>query len=165
MAQLIDFFEESRENRFLVRFLLEHQPLLRKVYGPNAPGRVFGAMLEKGLGEAYDLAGRSYLQSEHYDLALDCFSKVSEMDPGHDDLRFFLNFSRAMDAYYKNAYSKALSNFSKLTPQKLDARSEKQHLRKAVDVCNKIASELKDEKKTQASAKCQLLAEQIKKML
>ncbi len=87
------------------------------------------------------------------------------MSPGYDDLRLFLNLRRGMDAYYKNVYSKALSNFSKLTPQKPDARLEKQHLKKAVEACNKIALELKDEKKTQASAKCQLLAEQIKKML
>ena len=166
MAQLMDFFEEGKENQYLVRFLLEHRPLLRKVYGPKGTQKVFSSMFEKGLWEAYYLAGQSYLQSEHYDLAFHCFSKASEIDPGgHDDLQFFLNFSRGMDAYYKNVYSRALSNFAKLTPHMPNARLEKQHLRKAEEVCNKIASELRDEKKARASAKCQFLAEQIKKML
>jgi hypothetical protein len=165
MAQLIDFFTESKENRYLVRFLLEHQPLLRKVYGLRGTQEVFSDMFEKGLWEAYYLAGQSYLQSEHYDLAFHCFSKASGIDPAHDDLQFFLNFSRGMDAYYKNAYSRALSNFAKLTPHRPDVRLEKHHLRKAEEVCNKIASELRDEKKARASAKCQFLAEKIKKML
>jgi len=165
MAQLVDFFKESTGNRFLVRFLLENQPLLRKIYGSKRAKEIFNVMFEKGLLDAYFFAGRSYLESKHYDLASQYFSKAVKIDPGHRHLRFLLNFSLGMDAYYKNAYSKTLSYFSRLVSSRLSGESEKDYLRKIEEVCRKISSELEDEKKLKASQESRLLADQIKKML
>ena len=164
-AQLIDFFKGSARNAFLVRFLLEHLALLRKVYGSRGAKRIFDAMFEKGVLDAYSLAGRSYLQSEHYDLSALYFSKALKFDPRHSDLQFFLNFSLGMDAYYNNAYSKALSYFSKLIPLRMDLKTKKDYLKRAEEVCYKISSELGDEKGLKGTRKCRFLADQIKKML
>jgi len=165
MAQLLDFFKENAEDPFLVRLLLENQPLLRRVYGPKKAKEVFHIMSERGFLDAYDLAGRSYLQSEHYDLSSIYFSKALKMNPRNREFQFLLNFSLGMNAYYKNAYSKALSFFAKLVPLRIEKRLKKENLRKAEEVCRKIYSELKDEKGGKAVTKSRILADRIKKML
>ena len=163
MAQLVDFFKESSKNPYLVRFLLEHQPLLQKVYGSKQEKEIFNLMFEKGLLEAYYLAARSYLESEHYDLSSHYFSKALNMEPSNRELQFFLNFSFGMNAYYQNAYSKALSYFTKLVRLRLNTKLKKEYLRKAEEVCHNISAELREEKRVKASAKCRFLADQIKK--
>ena len=165
MAQLIDFFKGSSKNPFLSRFLLEHFTLVQKVYGGERTKRVFDTIFKKGFLDAYSLAGRSYLQSGHYDLASFNFSKALKLHPHDSDLRFLLNFSLGMNAYYKNAYSRALSCFTKLIPLRINSNLKRDYLKKAEGVCLKIASELGDEKGPKATAKCQFLAEQIKRML
>ncbi len=75
MAQLVHFFKENSKNPFLARFLLEHQSLLQKVYGSKGTKDLFNLMFKKGLLDAYYLAGRSYLQSQHYDLSSRLFLK------------------------------------------------------------------------------------------
>jgi tetratricopeptide (TPR) repeat protein len=165
IAQLVDFFKESIKNLYLVRFLLEHQTLLREVYGSKGAKAVFDIMFDKGFLDAYYFAARSYLQSEHYDLSSLYFSKALRIDPRQKDLRFLLNFSLGMNAYYKNAYSKALSYFAKLVPLRINAKLKKEYLRKAEDVCRKIFYELKEEKGLKTITKSRFLADQIKKML
>jgi tetratricopeptide (TPR) repeat protein len=165
MAQLKDFFKENAKNRFLVRFLLEHQSLLQRVYGRKETKEIFTAMFQNGLLGAYALAGRSYLQSSHYDLSSFYLSKALKMDPQNSGLQFYLNFSLGMDAYYKNAYSRALAYFAKLVPLRADKKLKKEYLKKAEEACYRISSELVEEKRKRASAQCQLLATQIKKML
>jgi hypothetical protein len=165
MAQLVDFFKENAKNIFLVRFLLENQILLKRVYGSRKTKEIFDGMFKKGVLDAYDLVGRSYLQSEHYDLSSLYFSKALKMDPYHRDLQFLLNFSIGMDSYYKNAYSKVLSYFPKLVRSRLNGKLKKEYLRKAEEVCRKIFSELKEEKGLRPARNAILLADQIKKML
>ena len=165
MAQLADFFKENAKNLFLLRFLLENETLLKKIYGSIRTKELFDGMFGKGLLDAYDLVGRSYLQSEHYDLSSPYFSKALKLDPHHRGLQFLLNFSLGMDGYYKNAHSKALSYFPKLVRSKLNEKVKKEYLRKAEDVCRKIFSELKEEKGLRSAKKAILLADQIKKML
>jgi hypothetical protein len=163
--QLIHFFKKNSKNPFLARFLLEHQPLLEKVYGSKGTKDVFNLMFKKGFLDAYYLAGRSFLQSQHYDLSSLYFSKAFKMEPSNHELQFFLNFSRGMNAYYRNAYSKALSHFAKLVPLRLNKRLKKEHLRKAEEVCHKMSSELREEKGMKSAVRCRFLADQIKKML
>jgi tetratricopeptide (TPR) repeat protein len=122
-------------------------------------------MFKKGFLDAYYLAGRSYLQSQHYDLSSLYFSKAFKMEPSNHELQFFLHFSRGMNAYYQNAYSKALSHFAKLVPLRLNKRLKKEHLRKAEEVCHKMSSELREEKGVKSTVRCRFLADQIKKML
>ena len=54
MAQLTDFFKGSARNAFLVRFLLEHLVLLRKVYGSQGAKKIFDADVRKrGFGRLF----------------------------------------------------------------------------------------------------------------
>jgi tetratricopeptide (TPR) repeat protein len=165
MTQLPDFFKENSRNPYLVRFLLERQPLLQRVYGVKKAKEVFDTMFERGLPDAYVLAGQSYLTSEHYDLSIHYFSKALKMDPLNHELQFFLNFSLGMNAYYQNAYSKALSYFAKLVHLRLSRKLKREYLKKAEDVCYRISSELRDEKKVRTTARCRFLADEIRKML
>jgi tetratricopeptide (TPR) repeat protein len=165
MAQLVDFIKENSENPFLVRFILEHQTLFQKVYGSKRLKEIFNHMFGKGLLEAYDLAGRSYLQSGHYDLASLYFLKAFKMDVHHHELQFFLNFSLGMNAYYNNLYSKALSHFAKLIHLKSNLKRKKEYLRRVEEICRKVSYELKEGKGLKGSRKASSLADQIKKML
>jgi tetratricopeptide (TPR) repeat protein len=165
MTQLKDFFRENAKNSFLVRFLLEHQPLLRRVYGRKGTDEIFKGMFQDGLLGAYGLAARSYLQSGHYDLSSACFSKALRMDPQNKELRFYLDFSLGMRAYYENAYSRALAYFTKLVSPRVSEKTKKESLRKAEEVCYRISSELAEEKRQKTATRCRLLATQIKKML
>ncbi|MGZ3494389.1 MAG: tetratricopeptide repeat protein [Thermodesulfobacteriota bacterium] len=163
MAQLIDVFKRDSNNRLLVRFLLENLSLLQKGYGPKKKKEIFDLMFTKGLLDAYRFAGQSYLESKHYDLASDYFSKALEMDPDNCDLQFLLNFSLGMNEYYKNAYSKCLSCFSKLIPFNLEKKMKKEHLRRVEEVCHKIFSELKEERGSKAARKAGSLVDRIRK--
>jgi tetratricopeptide (TPR) repeat protein len=165
LEQLIDFFKKKSANPYLVRFLLEHQPLLQGVYGGRKAKEIFHLMFKKGLLEAYSLAGRSYLQSGHYDLASLYFSKALKMEPSDHELQFFMNFSLGMKAYYRNAYSKTMSFFAKLIHLRLNKKLKRDYLRKADEVCHRVSSELKEEGERKTTARCRFLADQIKKML
>lgn len=165
VEQLIDFFKKNSANPYLVRFLLEHQPLLQRVYGNRRAKEIFHLMFKKGLLDAYSLAGRSYLQSGHYDLSSLYFSKALRMEPSDLELQFFMNFSLGMEAYYKNAYSKAMSYFAKLVRLRLNKKLKRDYLRKAEEVCHRICVELKEEGEGKITARCRFIADQIKKML
>jgi len=164
MAQLLDFFKENAKNPFLSRFLLEHQPLLRKVYGPKREKEVFALMFKKGLLDAYYLSGQSYLQSEHYDFSSLYFSKALKMNPHHRDLQFLLHFSLGMNAYFKNDYSKAISHFEKVLQPRWKTKAKKEYLRKVEEVCHKISVELEEEEETlEGARKARFIADRIKK--
>ncbi len=163
MTHLIDLFKGDARNKLLVRFLLENLPLLQKVYGPKKKNEIFNLMFKRGLLDAYQFAGRSYLESEHYDLSSDYFSKALIMDPRNHDLQFFLNFSLGMNEYYRNAYSKSQFYFAKLIPFKLDRKLKKEYLRKVEEVCCKIFSELKEERGLEAARRAGSLVDRIRK--
>jgi len=165
VEQLIDFFKQNSKNPYLVRFLLEHQPLLQRVYGNKKSQEIFHLMFKKGLLDAYSLAGRSYLQSGHYDLSSLYFSKALRMDPSDHELQFFMNFSLGMKAYYRNAYSKTISYFAKLVHLRLNKKLKRDYLRRAEEVCHRVSSELKEEGEVKTTVRCRFLADQIKKML
>ncbi len=165
MAQLIDLFKEGAKNTFLVRFLLENLTLLQKVYGSKKAKEIFDLVFKKGFWDAYQLAGQSYLQSEHYDLSSNYFLKALKMNPHNNDLQFLLNFSLGMNAYYDNLYSKALSHFEKLIHLKSNVKGKKEHLRKVEEICRKVSSELQEGKGMKGARKASFLADQIKKML
>ncbi len=165
MAQLIDIFKEHSKNTYFVRFLLEHQTLLQRVYGSNRMREIFDLLFEKGLIDAYDLAGRSYLQSEHYDLASTYFVKGLKLDSRSNDLQFLLNFSLGMNAYYNNTYSKALSHFRKLIHLSSRVMGKKEYLKKAEEICHKMARELREGKGLMGGRKASSLADRIKRVL
>jgi hypothetical protein len=164
-AQLLDFFKASSENPYLVRFLLEHQPLLNKVYGMKGAHAIFYLLFERGFLDAYLIAGQSYLESEHYDLSSVYFLKALKVDPRHPNLQSFLNLSYGMGAYYGNDYPRALSYFLKLTHLSSDGKLKREYLKKAEEACHKIASEWREEKGLKAAGRARSVAEQIKRML
>jgi hypothetical protein len=164
-AQLLDFFKTSAENPYMVRFLLEHQPLLEKVYGKEGAREVFQKIFQNGLFDAYWVAGQSYLDSEHYDLSSRYFLEARKISPKHPELRSLLNFSLGMDAYYRNDYPKAISCFHKLFPLKSDGKFKREYLRKAEEACHTIVSEMRGVRGFKAVRKAQSIAEQIKRML
>jgi hypothetical protein len=163
MAQLIDLFKESKNNTLLVRFLLENQTLLQKVYGSKKAKMIFHLMFKRGFLDAYQLAGQSYLESEHYNLSSTYFSKALKMDPSNHNLQFLLNFSLGMNAYYRNDYTKSMSKFTKLIPLQWNGKSQKEYLRKVEEVCNKICLEWKEEQSLKAAKKAGSLADRIRK--
>jgi len=120
-------------------------------------------MFTNGLLDAYQFAGQSYLESKHYDLASNYFSKALKMDSNNHDLQFLLNLSLGMNEYYKNGYPKSLSYFAKLIPFKLEKKLKKEHLRKVEEVCHKIFFELKEEKGPKAARKAGSLVDRIRK--
>ncbi|OGP93123.1 MAG: hypothetical protein A2156_08325 [Deltaproteobacteria bacterium RBG_16_48_10] len=164
-AQLLDFFKSSSENPYLIRFLLEHQSLLNKVYGPKGTKEVFHLLFEDGFLEAYLMAGRSYLDSEHYDLSSHYFSKALKLSPGHPELQSLSNFSLGMDAFYRNDYPKALLYFLKLTHLPSKDHLKREYLRKAEEASHKIASEWGEERRPKAAGRAESIAEQIRGML
>jgi tetratricopeptide (TPR) repeat protein len=165
MAQLIDFFKENAKNPFLARFLIEHQMLLRKVYGFKRTKEVFNLMFQKGFRDAYYLVGCSYLNSEHYDLSSLYFSKALRIDPSDNELRFLHHFSLGMNAYYKNAYSKVLTFFAKLVHLKWNGKLKKNYVKRMEELCQKIGIELEEEKRLELAKRAHSLADQMKKML
>ncbi len=164
-AQLLDFFKTSAENPYLVRFILEHQSLLRKVFGKEGTAEIFRGLSENGLLGAYRIAGQSYLESEHYDLATLNFSKALKLDPFDRVVQFLLSLGLGMEAYYRNNYPRALSHFSKLVALQPDGKLKREHLKKAGEACHKIAEEWREEKNAKAAGRAQSIAEQIKAML
>lgn len=163
LAQLVDVFKKNSKNAFLVRFLLENQTLLQKVYGPKRTREIFNVMFRKGFLDAYRLAGVSYLRSGHYDLSSTYFLRARKMDAQDRDLQFLLDFSLGMNMYYKNAYSKSLFYFSRLARFKLNGKPKREYLRKVEEVCKKIFSELKEEKGLEAAREAGSLADRIRR--
>ena len=162
-AQLIDFFRENRQNSFLVRFLIESQSLLRKIYGIKKEKEIFNLMFARGAFDAYRLAAQSCLRSGHYDLSAAYFSKAFKIDPLDVNLRFFLNFSLGMNAYLLNSYPKALSSFTKLVSSTETAKWQRDYLKKAEEVCRKMFSELREEKRLKMAKTAGRIADQLKK--
>ena len=165
MAQLVDFFKESARNPFLVRFLLENEDLLRKVYGAKGTKKILEIMFPNGYLDAHRMAGQSYLQSEHYDLATHHFSEAMKINPYDHDTQFLLDFSLGMNAYYNNAYSEVLSHFTKSLALRPEGKEKLDYMRKAEEVCHKISLEGKEEGRHEEAAAARSIAERIRKML
>jgi tetratricopeptide (TPR) repeat protein len=163
--QLADFFGEWSKNPYFVRFLIDTLPLLEKVYGTTRAKGIFDRMFAGGIHEAHIVAGRSYLASKHYDLAVLSFLKASRKNPADVELRCLLAYSQGMKAYYDNAYPKALSRFATFLRLEPTGRPAREGLRKVEDVCHKIASEWTEEKMIRQATRARSLAEKIRKML
>jgi tetratricopeptide (TPR) repeat protein len=162
-TQLIDFFMDNKQNSFLIRFLIESQPLLTKVYGIKKKKEIFSLMFPRGAFDAYRLAGQSFLHSEHYDLSATYFSKAFKMDPRDVELRFLLNYSLGMKAYLTNSYPKALSSFTKLVSFQEKATRQRDYFKKAEEVCRKISSEMAEENRLKMAKKAGRIADQLEK--
>ncbi len=160
-AQLLDVIKENSKNIFIIRYILENQPLLQRVYGPKKTKAIIGRMFKRGLLDAYLSVAKSYLKSEHYDLASSYFLKALKMAPERSEISFLFRFCLGMNAYYSNLYSKALSNFEKLLSIK--SKKKKDYLKKVEEVCQKITNEMEDEKDLKVSHGAETIVERIKR--
>ncbi len=165
LEQLIDFLRQNSKDPYLIRMLLDHRSLLGRAYGSRKAKEIFDLMFQRGLLDAYSLAGRSYLEGGHYDLSSACFSKALRMAPSDPQLQFLAHFSLGMKAYYRNAPSKALFHFSKLIPLRLNKNIKGEYLKKVEEVSLHIASDFGDDEKVKTAAQSRFLADQIRKML
>lgn len=165
MEQLIDFLKEHSKNLYLIRFLLEHRDLLQKVYGSAKTNKIFGLLFKKGLHQAYYLAGRSYLESGHYDLSSHCFTKAWRLGPPQSELHFLLHFSRGMNAYYNNDSQKALAIWEKLNLSSIKKRLRKHYIKRLHDLSLEIVKECKEEERPRLERQACAFAGRLTKML
>jgi len=165
MEQLIDLFKTHSKDPSWVRFLVDHQNLLKKIYGSKKTKEIFQTMFENGISEAYRLAGQSYLESEHYDLSSYYFSKALRSGSPKTEIPFLLHFSQGMDAYFKNAYSKVIAIWEGLLRSPIHKGFKKIYIKKMEEVCRKIINELEEEKRSPLARKAKALADQMSKML
>ena len=162
MAQLLDFFKESARNPFLVRFLLENQNLLRKVYGPKKADGIFETMFPDGYSDACRIAGQSYLVMSITTYPHSIF-RGHEDRPVRPQCSVPPRFQPRDECLYHNAYLKALSHFTKLLALRPDEKEKKDYMRKAEEISHKISSEAKEEGHLEAAAAAHSVAERIKK--
>ncbi len=137
-AHLLDFFKASAENPYLVRFLLEHQSLLEKVYGKKEQERFFSSFLKTVFWTPTGSQAR-VIWIASTTISHPSIFKGPETQSRHPELRSLLNFSQGMDAYYRNDYPKATLLLSKTDPSQTDGKLKREFLRKAEEACHKIA--------------------------
>jgi len=111
------------------------------------------------------LTARSYLQSEHYDLASEYLLKATKMAPHRSDLSFLLAFSLGMEAYYNDAYSKTLSRFEKLLTLWSKGEGSLEYLKRVERTCDRICVELNKERRPKTYRAACSIADEIRKML
>lgn len=160
-AQLVDVLKENSKNTMLIRFLLENQSLLRKVYGSQKARVIMEQIFKRGFLDAFLAVAQGYLKSQHYDLASSYFSKALKISPKPSEILFLFYFCLGMKAYFNNLYSKSLSCFEKLLSVK--SKMKKDYLKKVEEVCQKITKEMEDEKDLKVLHRAETLVDRIKR--
>lgn len=157
LKQLADLLPGYRDNSVLMRFLLQNKDLLQRAFGKRKGMKVIAEIFPGGLDEAYEVEGKGYLESEHYDLAAEFFYQALKYRPHDRGLKGLYLYSRGMDGYYRNRYNESLRSFHKLLPVANGLKEEKGYLGKVEEVCRKIGREyLEDKKKKMAHLALQL---------
>ena len=82
-AHLLDFFKASSENPYLVRFLLEHQPLLGKVYGEEGAKELFLNFSKPVFWAPTGWQARAIWKERDTTTLLPLFLKARKLDPRH----------------------------------------------------------------------------------
>jgi hypothetical protein len=147
LKQLAHLLPRYRDNPVLMRFLLRNKELLQQAFGKRKGLQVIADMYAGGLGEAYDVEGRGYLASEHYDLAAEFFNRALKYRIHDQVLQGLYLYARGMDGYYKNRYAATLRSFHKLLPLATALKNGKGYLEKVEEVCRKIGREYLEDKK------------------
>lgn len=157
LKQLAHLLPRYRDNPVLMRFLLRNKELLQQAFGKRKGLQVIADMYPGGLGEAYDVEGRGYLESEHYDLAAEFFNRALRYRIHDQTLKGLYLYARGMDGYYNNRYPTTLRSFHKLLPLVAALNNDKEYLGKIEEVCRKIGREyIEDNKRKQGHVALQL---------
>jgi hypothetical protein len=165
LKQLTHLLPRYKNNPVLMRCLLRNKDLLQRAFGKRKGLKVISDIFSGGLGEAYDIEGRSYLESEHYDLAAEFFAQSLRYKANDQDLKSIYLFALGMDGYYKNRYQDTLRSFYKLFLLAKSWGDGKGYLIKVEEVCRKISREYLEEKKKKLSAFALQLADSMGSLL
>jgi len=94
--QLRDLLADQKQNKLLMRFLLEEERELEKVWGPGALGGLFHDAFPQGAHLGYCLAGQSYFEGGWYKDAHDAFQRALSVNPKSLKARRGLDEARRM---------------------------------------------------------------------
>ncbi len=164
LEQLAHLLPRYKDNAVLIKFLLRNKGLLQQAFGRRRGLKLIVDMFPGGLGEAYDIEGRSYLASEHYDLAAEFFSQALKYRLHDQWLRCLYLYARGMDGYYKNRYQDTLRSFYKLLPLAKALEDGKGYLEKVEEVCRKISREYLEDKKRKLGNVALRLADKVRSL-
>jgi hypothetical protein len=162
LKQLTDLLPHYKDNPVLMRCLLRNKDLVQQVFGKRKGLKVISDIFPGGLGEAYDVEGRSYLESEHYDLAAEFFIQALRYRTHDQMLKCLFFYARGMDGYYKNKYQDTLRSFHKLLTLAPALDNGNGYLEKVEEVCRKIGREYLEDKKKKLGSVALQLADKIR---
>ncbi len=164
LKQLAHLLPRYRDNPVLMRFLLRNKELLQQAFGKRKGLKVITDMYPGGLGEAYDVEGRGYLASEHYDLAAEFFNRALKYRIHDQTLKGLYLYARGMDGYYNNRYPLTLRSFHKLLSFAAVLKDVNGYLAKVEEVCRKIGREYLEDKKRKQGHGALQLADKIRSL-
>jgi hypothetical protein len=164
LEQLAHLLPRYKDNAVLIKFLLHNKDLLQQAFGRRRGLKIIADMFPGGLGEAYDVEGRSFLESEHYDLAAEFFSQALKYRTQDQGLKCLYLYARGMDGYYKNRYQNTLRSFYKLLPLVRALRDGKGYLEKIEELCRKIGREYLEDKKRKLGNVALQLADKMRSL-
>lgn len=164
LKQLADLLPRYRDNAVLMKFLLRNKDLLQTAYGKRKGLKVIDGIFSGNLGEAYEVEGKGYLESEHYDLAAEFFHHALKYRPHNEGLKGLYLYARGMDRYYRNRYHESLRSFHKLLPLANRLKKDgKGYLEKVEEVCRKVGREYLEDKKRKMALVALQLAERVRR--
>jgi tetratricopeptide (TPR) repeat protein len=164
LKQLAHLLPRYKDNPVLMRFLLRNKKILQQAFGKRKGLKVIADMFPGGLGEAYDVEGRGYLMSEHYDLAAEFFNNALKYRAQDQAVRGLYLYARGMNGYYKNRYNETLRSFHKLLPLVRILGDGKGYLEKVEEVCRKIGREYLEDKKRKLGHLALQLADKVRSL-
>jgi hypothetical protein len=164
LEQLAHLLPRYKDNSVLIKFLLHNKDLLQQAFGRRRGLKIIADMFPGGIGEAYDIEGRSYLASEHYDLAAEFFGQALKYRTHDQGLKGIYLYARGMDGYYKNRYKETLRFFYKLLPLTKSLGNGQGYLGKVEEVCRKIGREYLEDKKKKLGTVALQLAEKMRSL-
>jgi hypothetical protein len=165
LQQITNLLPLYKDNPVLMRFLLRNKNILQLAIGKRKGLKIISDIFPGGLGEAYYVEGKGYLESEHYDLAADFFNQSLKYRFQNIRLKGLYLYARSMDGYYKNSYQDTLRSVNKLIPFIDNLTDEKQYLEKVEEVCRKIGREYLEDKKKKLGLTALQLADRVSSVL
>jgi hypothetical protein len=147
LKQIANLLPLYKNNPVLMRFLLRNKNLLQQAIGKRKGLKIIADIFPGGLGEAYYVEGKGYLESEHYDLAAEFFNQALKYRFQNLRLKSLYLYARSMDGYYKNRYQDTLRSINKLILFAETLQEDKKYLEKLEEVCRKIGREYLEDKK------------------
>lgn len=134
--------KDFSENALLVRYLLENRRLVAAVYGKDSFHEIFCLMFRGGIVEAQMRAGKSYLESAHYDEAAPYFQQAREGAPRLLEPIYLYHYALGMGAYYQSNYHQVLVH---LTEARRYARGMRKKDAKGRERMSKVLTEIETE--------------------